>query len=76
VRRASPLRATQRIGELSRELEKNERARTDLRLNGETQTKSEQLTASGISRATAHRYEQLSGPREQQAKRGKSVQTC
>ena len=40
---------------MSRELETNERARTDLRLTGETQTKNEALAEAGINRKTAHR---------------------
>ena len=42
------LRAIARIGQISRELEKNERARTDLHNTGVKQTKTEQLAAAGL----------------------------
>jgi hypothetical protein len=59
------LRAAQQIGELSRELETAQGARTELHFNDET--KSIQLQKAGIDTVTVHRYEQLSGPREEQA---------
>jgi len=64
------LRAIRRIGELSRELEKAERQRDEhgrLLPNDGKQAKSETLAAAGISTSTAHRYEQLAGPIEEQA---------
>ena len=60
------LRAVRRLGELSAALETNERARVDLRLNGETQTKTQALADAGISKPTANRYEQVAAiPQEQ-----------
>ena len=56
-----PRRAEIRIGELSRELEKNERVRTDLHPTAGKQTKTEALADAGISTSTAHRYEELTG---------------
>jgi hypothetical protein len=55
------LRAITQIDRISRELEKAERARTDLHPTDRKQTKEEQLEAAGISTTTAHRYEQLTG---------------
>lgn len=60
------LRAKRRIGEISRELETHERARTDLRSSGETQTKSAVLKEAGIAKVTAHRYEQIASVPEHQ----------
>jgi hypothetical protein len=53
------LRACQQIGEISRDLETNKRARTDLRDSDDVQTKTEALSAVGISLRTAERYEEL-----------------
>jgi hypothetical protein len=50
-------RAITQIGKISRELEKNERARTDLHFTGEKQTKTQQLADTGISTSTANKYE-------------------
>jgi len=62
------LRACIRIGELSRELEKAKPNKGHGVLNGEnTITKEKQLTEAGISVPTAHRYEELTGGKEQQA---------
>jgi hypothetical protein len=61
------LRACIRIGELSRELETNERARTDLHPNDRNQTKEQTLKDAGIAVSTAHDYEQLTGGKEKQA---------
>jgi hypothetical protein len=58
------LRAIAQIGKISRELEKNERARTDLHPTSEKQTKAQQLAEAGISTSTANRYEQLAAPEE------------
>jgi hypothetical protein len=51
----------QRIGQLSRELETLERARTDLRGTGDAQTKTAAIADAGIGIRTAQRYEQLAG---------------
>ena len=61
------LRACQRIGVLSAELETNERARTDLHPSDGMQSKTDQLAKAGISTSTANRCEELAGGREQQA---------
>jgi hypothetical protein len=64
------IRAMQRCGELSLELDKAERARTDLHPNAGMQTKTQSLAAAGLSTSTAHRYAQLAGgptPKGQQA---------
>ena len=63
------MRASIRIGEISRELDKAERVRTDLHPSDGRQTKTEQLEAAGISTSTANRYEQLTGGREEQAQK-------
>jgi hypothetical protein len=52
------INAVSRIGELSRELETAERARTDLHPNDRKQTKEQALADAGISTSTAHDYEQ------------------
>jgi hypothetical protein len=54
------LRAIRKIGELSRELEKKERARTNLHPNDREQTKAESLKQAGIPLSTAHDYEKTS----------------
>ncbi len=54
-------RAEVRIGELSRELDTNQRARSDLHPGERMQTKTEALADAGISTSTAHEYEQLTG---------------
>jgi hypothetical protein len=62
------LRACQRIGELSRDLEKalpNKGHGADLPADGKT--KETQLAEVGISTSAANRYEELAGPKEQQA---------
>lgn len=60
------LRASIRIGELSRELEKAQPNKGHgVAIDG--QTKAEQLEAAGIPVRTAHRYEALTGGREKQA---------
>ncbi len=61
------LRASVRFGELVRELETNERGRTDLRPTSETQTKEKAIADAGLSKSTAHRYQELAGPKEEQA---------
>lgn len=55
-------RASVRVGELVRELETNERARTDLRPSGETQTKERAIAEAGLSKSEAYRYQDLAGP--------------
>lgn len=52
-------RAFRRMGEISRELEKHERVRTDLRPSTGTQTKSAVLAKAGISTSQAHRAEKV-----------------
>jgi hypothetical protein len=49
----------QQGGEISRELETAERARTDLLPNGGKQTKAKALADAGISTSTANRFEEL-----------------
>ncbi len=53
------LRAKRRIGQISKKLETQERARTDLHPNDGTQTKTQTLKDAGISTSEAHRCEQL-----------------
>jgi ACT domain-containing protein len=53
-----------RIGELVRELDKAERARTDLHPDAGTQTKTHAIAEAGLSRTQAYRYQELAGPRE------------
>ncbi len=60
------LRACIRIGEISRELEKAQGARTELRDNGDVKLKTETLANAGINLRTAERYEELTGGREKQ----------
>jgi hypothetical protein len=50
---------TAKTGELSRDLEKHERARTDLHDIDVEQTKTETLEQAGINVRTAERYEEL-----------------
>ncbi len=59
--------APARIGELVRELDTNERARTDLRPSGETQTKTRAIADAGLSKSEAYRMQELAGPRDAQA---------
>ncbi len=59
------LRACVRIGELSRELETAQGIRTSSEQSDKV-TKNEALKVAGISRSTAHDYEQLAGGREAQ----------
>ena len=60
------LRAIAQIAKLSRELETNERARTDLPLSGKRQTtKEEQIREAGLGVSTVRRYEQLAAPTEE-----------
>jgi hypothetical protein len=63
------LRAIRKIGELSQGLDKAQGRRTDLKLsdNDVAKSKSQQLADAGINKRTAERYEQLAGPREEQA---------
>jgi hypothetical protein len=61
------LRACQRIGEISRDLEKLQGAPTELLPNDGKKSKAETLAEAGISTSTANRYEELAGPREEQA---------
>jgi hypothetical protein len=63
------LRACIKIGDLSRELETNERVRTDLRDTSDVQTKTETLEAAGINIRTAERYEELTGGWKNKLKR-------
>src|ERR1700732_1039990 len=60
------LRACQRIGQLSTELEKAEREgpRGQFRLPTDGKSKQAQLAEAGISTSTANRYEELAGGRE------------
>ena len=59
--------AVRRIGEISRELEKAERARTDLHPTAGKQTKAAALAEAGISTSAAHRYEELTAGRRASA---------
>jgi iron(III) transport system substrate-binding protein len=52
-------RAMRRIGEMSREIETSERARTDLPTSAGVQTKTEVLAEAGLTPSTALRYEKL-----------------
>jgi hypothetical protein len=61
------LRACQRIGKISRDLEKLQGARTELLPTDGKKSKAETLAEAGISTSTAQRYEQLAGPKEEQA---------
>ena len=65
------LRACQRIGQLSAELETHQ----GHRLNDVTKSKEQVLNDSGISKPTANRYEELAGGREQQAQECERQQT-
>lgn len=60
------LRAVIKIGELSREKVKGERTEL-LATDGQKLTKERALKEAGIPVCTAHRYEELAGPREEQA---------
>jgi hypothetical protein len=60
------LRACIRIGEISRELEKAQGERTELRDNDDGKlTKTETLEQAGINLRTAEYYEELAGGREE-----------
>jgi hypothetical protein len=61
------LRASVRIGELVRELDTVERARTDLDDSDVGQSKTKAIENAGLNVRTAQRYQELAGPREQQA---------
>jgi N6-adenosine-specific RNA methylase IME4 len=62
------LRASVRIGELVRELDKAQTIRNDesaeVRLPRGGKSKSEALSEAGLSKSTAHRYQELAGPRD------------
>jgi hypothetical protein len=58
------LRACQRIGEISLELEKAESHGGKIWLPDDGKSKAEQLQAAGLSTSTAYRYEQLVGGRK------------
>jgi hypothetical protein len=60
-------RRNDKLGEISRDLEKAERVRTDLRDTDDVQTKTETLANAGIKIRTAQRYEELTGGKEKQA---------
>jgi hypothetical protein len=69
------LRAIRKIGELSRELEKNIPGGADA---GSTlppmgKSKGDMLADAGISTSSAYRYEQLAGPREEQARASRQL---
>jgi hypothetical protein len=55
------------IGEISRDLETAQGARTELGADGRTKSKEETLADAGISTSTANRYEELAGGKEKQA---------
>jgi hypothetical protein len=61
------LRACQRIGVLSAELETAEQAKGGRHPTDGKPTKTDQLATAGISTSTANRYEELAGGKEQQA---------
>jgi hypothetical protein len=61
------LRATVRIGELVRELEPAQPTHTGVQLPSGGKLKSEAISDAGLSKSTAHRYEGLAGPRDEQA---------
>jgi hypothetical protein len=63
------LRAIRKIGELSRELDKAQPGGSggSSKVSSSGSSKREQLREAGISKSTAHRYEESAGPREQQA---------
>src|SRR5882762_2106577 len=62
------LRACQRIGEISRDLEKVETiGPSSVRIPIDGKPKSQVLAEAGISTSTAQRYEELAGPKEEQA---------
>jgi hypothetical protein len=61
------LRACQRIGEISRELEKVETAGpSSVRIPASGKPKAQVLAEAGISTSTANRYEQLTGSSDEQ----------
>jgi hypothetical protein len=60
------LRAGGRIGELVRELETNERARTDLDDVAVAQTKTQAVEDAGLNVRTAQRFQELAGGRDAQ----------
>jgi hypothetical protein len=61
------LRAVVKIGELSRELDKHQGFDIPDTDDGNVKTKTEVLEQAGINLRTAERYEELAGPREEQA---------
>jgi hypothetical protein len=61
------LRAVIKIGELSRELDKHQGFDIPDTDDGNVKTKTEVLEQAGINLRTAERYEELAGPREEQA---------
>ena len=61
------LRACIRIGEISRDLETAQGARTELHPNDRKKLKADTLEEAGIPISTANDYEQLTGGREAQA---------
>jgi hypothetical protein len=70
------LRASVRIGELVRELESHQGARTDTSADrvAEVVTKEHAVRDAGLSPSTARSYQELAGPRDQQAqKAGKAA---
>src|SRR5262249_50292606 len=63
------LRASIKIGELSRELEKAQGFAATILPNDRKNTKTEALKQAGIPISTANDYEQLTGGREEQAQK-------
>lgn len=65
------LRACQRIGEISRDMEKGagRPSKEILPTDGKNYSKADQLADVGISTSTAQRYEELTGPKEEQAEK-------
>ena len=61
------LRASVRIGELVRELDSQQGARTELPDSTVGKSKTEAIEAAGLTERTAQRYQELAGPREEQA---------
>lgn len=65
------LRACQKIGEMSADMEANQGHRSDLtssQRRDEVPTKTEELRRAGISRPTAQRYEVIAGGKDKQAR--------
>ena len=59
------LRASIKIGELSRELETTQGSRNELRDNDVAKSKAETLEEAGVNIRTAQRYEELAGGKEE-----------